>query len=577
MFTKNFRREALWRLPLPVFLILFLWGMEARYPRVGGDFLPFFRQLLEGRWHFAHYGLAPLRYAVHLCGGLPLYGHPNDLYYSIPQLLVLIMDPWRAMELSAVVFLSAGYAGWRLFGSDVLRLSGPWNRVLALVMISSGFYFMHIHGGHINFFAYPLLGWLCWLPLSNEPKWLNTTARAALFGLLAAAILHTGGYYVLIFFGILFSAGLPLLLLYRDHADVPDIRTIVSRAFFSAAAAAAVSASKLVAVYSLMRVIPRAVDLSVLRVSPALFMLRSLWGFPQNRALFAGAPWSPHENSMFTSPVVLFGVVIAIFWLVFPNGKDFRRRIISLACFALLFLIFQSLVAGSGIAALALHRLPVFSSIRVSVRYLNIFSIILSVIGVCVLTRSARRWRPGADAGLAASAIVITLAGFFLAYRALMPQINLHLDYRQFRTELDRMESAGFTRIPVDRAVAGDTDFLGTTGIVCTEDALFTWMRQPVRKKMTPGPVRDERGGDFNMMKPACYAYGPANNCRPGDRIPAADNKNLDGFLTGGPMTWKISALQRAADALTIASLIAAVEYLFIEWFFRRNAARRAY
>lgn len=550
--------------------------MEARFPQVGGDFLPFFRQLLEGRWHFAHYGLAPLRYAVHLCGGLPLYGHPNDLYYSVPQLLVLIMDPWRAMELSAVIFLSTGYVGWMFFGRDVLRLSVPWSHALALILISSGFYFMHIHGGHINFFAYPLLGWLCWLPLSNEPKWMNTAARAALFGLLAAAILHTGGYYVLIFFGILFAAGLPLLLLYRDHADVPVIRTIVSRAIFSAAAAVCLSASKLVAVYSLMRVIPRTVDLSVLRVSPALFMLRSLWGFPQDRALFAGAPWSPHENSMFTSPVVLFGAVIAIFWLVFSNGKDFRRRIISLACCALLLLIFQSLVAGSGIAALALHRLPVFSSIRASVRYLNILSAILSVIGVCVLARAARRWRPCADAYAAMAAIVITLAVFPIAYRNLIPQINLQLDYREFRTKLDRLEAEEFTNRSVDRAVVGDTDFLGTTGIVCTEDALFTWMHQPVRKKMTPGPVRDVSGGNFNMMKPACYAYGPANNCSPGDQIPAADRKNLEGFLTGGPVAWKTSALQRIADVLSIVSLIAAVEYLFIEWFFRRNAARRA-
>src|ERR1035437_6930967 len=127
---------------LLIFILLFELSIHARMPMLGHDNPIWFDQLIIGKWHFAHQGFAPLRYSPHVCGGAPVYGDPETVYYSLAQALSLYIHPWFAMQICVIATLIAGYFGWFYFGKKIINLDKSWSQLLALVMVANGFIFM---------------------------------------------------------------------------------------------------------------------------------------------------------------------------------------------------------------------------------------------------------------------------------------------------------------------------------------------------------------------------------------------------------------------------------------------------
>ncbi len=549
-------RHTAWLLPLAVFIGFFFSALHARLPMIGGDFPMFFRYLIAGRWHVAHYGLAPLRYAVHLCGGMPLYGHPNDLSYSLLQALALVTDPWIAMEITVLVTLLAGYAGWYRVGKDVLKLGGPWSHVLALIVTSHGFYLMHLLVGHLNFIPMPFIGWLLWLLLSAESPRMPLLLRASLCALLTAMILHAAGYFTLLFAGFVTVLLLPPLFVFRRQT-LPAPASLLRRWAVLGGGAVLLCGSKLVAVGSLMQVFPRTTVFGTLSVttSTLLLVLRSLWSFPQDASAFRGIPWDSHENSLFLSPVVLMGLIVGT-GLLFGPMRDgmLRRRAFVIVYSALLLEVCLEVVQGYGVIPLILSYLPFFSSLRVMIRFLYPFSLVFAIGGIAALRHSLASV-PRYEKTAAAIAMAVTVVAFPLAHGSLVGQVRLYADLHKIRKDIGRLEANHFERVPVTTVISGNTTFLGTTGLVCTEDALFTWAGQPQSRILSEGPTRSIREGFFNLMNPACYIYPDENGCRPGSRIAASDTANFEAFITGRPVTWNVSWAQWLADRMSLAAL----------------------
>ena len=95
-----------------IFILIFEISIHAGMPLLGHDNAIWFDQLMIGKWHFAHQGLSPLRFTPHACGGVPVYGDPETIYYSLAQALALFMHPWLAMQICVVATLVARYFGW---------------------------------------------------------------------------------------------------------------------------------------------------------------------------------------------------------------------------------------------------------------------------------------------------------------------------------------------------------------------------------------------------------------------------------------------------------------------------------
>ena len=573
-----------WLIPFALLLIALFCGLNANYPMLGHDYFYLFPRLLEGKWHFLRQGLVPQRFVAHLCGGFVAYGNPNDFFYSLPQLLSFVMGLWPAMLISMGISLTLGYWGWYRVGRDVLNVPESWAHLLGLILLSSGFLYMHLLVGHFSFLTLPLVSWLLWLLFDRRPDdGRRLLARGCLFALTCAIMLAAAGYLMLLI-AALAALFLLLFLLLGSSSPGGQLRSFGLRAGVFGLLALALSASKLTATYSLMRFFVRATPFDPFPPSMSVprFLLHAFWALPQRASLFPqpAFPWEMHEYSMFLSPVVAIGLIAAVVVLWQGRRKISRGRWSLVGVAVLLTLLFfAELTRGEGILADPLAHLPVFSSLRVTVRFLYSLQILLTMAAVWGLSRWAQSSR-FADRGnvIALAAAAITIIAFVLAYRPLWPNRDLDISLPYDRLEEEMTSHPGFLREPIsmveDVLHVSDFEplFSGSTGVGCYEP-LFA--HTSYGKPLVIGPVGTVQNGGVNIYNPACYQYPEENHCQPGDRIAVDDRENFEHFLRGEATTWAVSKAQRLSDALSGLSLLGILGFLvWYAWRERRRLAR---
>lgn len=540
----------------------------------------YFGELMEGRWHIWHQGLTPLRYAAHLCGGWPVYGNPNDVFYSVEQILALTTDPWTAIEISAGLFMLAGYAGWYRCGRDILGFPKNWAHLFALCVTANGFYFMHIIVAHVNFLTFPLLGWLIWL-LFHPGRDQNPRAfltRAALFAGISGVCLYSGGYFVMLFFALAVCLLVPLdILCLSGRQAVGRLRTLLSRLLACTSVFLLIGASKIMAVYSLMRLYPRdegSLWTMASGYSAFLLMFRSFWGLPSGPGLTQGSPWNFHEKSMFLSPVILAGLVLSLLllWRCRKTllGQGMRALILTLYGSAVL-VFFLQVVRAEGFVITPLFSLPVLSSLRVTSRFLYVLSLLLTAAGIASLWRIVRIYFPSGERWVVTGATIVTVLAFYGAYSSAAGHADHDFYYPMYwHTEF---AGTGYLDRPVETVIDAPADFRDSTTYGCYFDTVFLDAGEPEHRLLHKGAVTFVRQKHFNLINPSCYQYGKENACAPGDAIAVSDAENFNNFRSGKPVTWKLSLSQIIADRVTLTTLIFCVLWLGVEGI--RNWRRR--
>ncbi len=555
---------------LAALLIVFFFLLNKSYPLLGQDYFYFFPRILAGAWHLAHAGLTPFRYIPFLCGGLPQYGNPQDIFYSVPQFLGSFVDLWTAMQLSIALMLVAGWAGWVRFGRSVLGLSSHVASLLALIILANGYYLLHMLIGHVTFQATPLIGWLLWLLL--DPVQLSRRkllVRASIFALLCALILYGGGYFVIIQAAILYIFLLPFAWRRRVIPLAAQLRIDFTRVAAFGMATLVLCASKLVAVYSVMRFFPRLADFSQFASGENIFVFiaRTLWQLPQQNLLLDPEPYPAalHEYGMYASPVLLIGLIAVL--VFFVRGWRSRPRVrsaVTVCAVIVLSAFFAQVTRGNGPLADWFHGLPAISSLRINTRFLYLAALLLSMAGVVGLERLLAHfnWQKRTVHVTIASGAITLVALIFAYSSAITPQsMDLSMPYDIVNKAIG--ENPGLLDQQVtmveDMRAQQVSDFqyvlAGTTGFSCYEPLIAG---TDILPQLTAGPVSTVTDGAYNLNNPACLQYPEANNCTPGDRIAVADSEQLLAFISGENPAWKTSSLQKFADLITILGLLSA-------------------
>ena len=72
-----------------------------------------------------------------------------------------------------------------------------------------------------------------------------------------------------------------------------------------------------------------------------------------------------------------------------------------------------------------------------------------------------------------------------------------------------------------------------------------------------PGPALEATSGYLNIKNPSCYVFPKENNCQPGDHFKVEERADAEKFLQYKPFPFKKSFLQRTADKINLAFLLA--------------------
>ena len=188
------------------------------------------------------------------CGGLPYYADPQVMYYSVPQLLLLIVNPHLSIFITYVTFGLIGAIGFYGLARHAFGLS-PWFALLGAGLFAfNEFYLFRMLIGHLTYHVFPLIPLIAWLVISsaNSKSWKRVLLVLS-SGILIAYFVHGGAANFLVP-GMLAVLGL-LSVYLLIH---PDRLSAILRGYFTAGLVGfMLSVSKIVAGYAFVRWFPR--------------------------------------------------------------------------------------------------------------------------------------------------------------------------------------------------------------------------------------------------------------------------------------------------------------------------------
>jgi hypothetical protein len=257
------RRESVLAAACGLGLLLAHWTLFSRSflsPRgaLGHDYSQFLPQLLNGAYWFHENGIRSIPwFTPALCGGIPFFANPQNMYFSLPQFLAFVVDPLQAVRLTIMVSAGAGFAGMFFLMRNAFSMRTGSALFGATVFLFNGFFSSRMLVGHFTFHAFMLVpGIAYWLvrALPRDPgmrSW-RAASDSALAALGMAYVLYAGGVHLVVPMAVAIAA---LCLLGTLNGCPP--RDVAARLCGAALAACAIGSLKVLAGWSFLENFPR--------------------------------------------------------------------------------------------------------------------------------------------------------------------------------------------------------------------------------------------------------------------------------------------------------------------------------
>jgi hypothetical protein len=558
--------------------------MSSTAPLVGGDIRYFIPRLLDNYLYQRINGIFSVHwYTPSFAGGEPVYANPQDIQYSLPQLLVFFFNPWRALRLSMAFYVVVGFIGFYYFFKYLLELN-PFASILGAVFsVVNGFYIQHMVAGHVTFQPFPLFGVILIIIFNSKiPHWIS----GMLLSLLGALLIYSGSFQLFTFFFLAFLVTIPVIYLLKP--SLLNWKQLFGTLLWGAGFSILICGSKLWAIYSLMKFSPRLASdqynttwfQGIIRI---IYQLLGSMNIIPIRALIEGVPikqaaieFAELLQSVSKSPysfagldvslspallLLLFGGAISLLFHkpIIKAFVDKKRLIAEISLvFAILFVIAFSLAKGS--VYLFLHQLPIMESLRANVRYTSAFIFPLGIVGAAIFNRWTRNWK----STISLLAVFILFNGVALAtlgvYYQLSPEDQTRIfDIRGVMQVYPEIRYQGKTFL-VDQVVPHANTWevfdLHATDLIDPYEPLFKSFETHYQSVLHEGSVYDINNGYYNIINPTGYVYPEVNNTKPFDRIPVSDKANFIAFINRRPTNWKMPVIQQVLNWITPITLL---------------------
>jgi hypothetical protein len=573
--------------------------MKLHYPMVGHDY-SFVSTWLETYLYYRSNGLGIQWYAPNFGGGLPAFPNPNNTQFSLVQVLVFIVSPWKAAVISTIMFIFGGGIAGYYFFKRVLGLHWTSSILGTIFFCATGFYMERISVGHLSYQTFPLIAFLVIILFdSSLSKWFG----ALIFSMVVAIITHQAGFMLIVTFAFSLLIIIPLIYIYRP--EIISLKRITSVIILGSIVAFFISASKLEAVYAFMSFFPRHVMDTYLPVGlPTAIsgVVLQLLG-PMNLVPFMvlggvnpgmmnnymdtafGATFGFWEYDMSMSPVV-FGLIIlgVISFLRRPKHYShfFRSDKKWVAWIMLFFFTWLTIefILARGLIYPFLSRLPILSSLHVNPRYSVALIFPLASLAAIIYDKWVPKWSPKRSVitFLAANILaLIPLGSYFLIPNDLQ---NRSYDI----TESEKIYAAIHAGNTFDVTAIGDSSISDIQALgrglssLRPYDPIFGNNLSDFRPQIKEGSIWEIDAGYYNMNNASGFVFPGANGTSPFERIPVNEKAQLQAFVSHHDPGWNLPRRQQVLNWVSGLSAAGVSVYLVIFsihglvlWFRRRR------
>jgi len=570
------------------------------YPLVGSDYKLALPSLLDSALHFRINGLSIQWYTPSFGGGLPAYPNPNNTQFSLWTALTLLVQPFQAVIVTAIIYIGAGGIAAYYFLRRVLKLHWTSGILGAVFFSANGFMMQRLAVGHLGLQAFPLLA--LFLVLFLDPS-LPVVVAGLLFSLLVAMLIQAAGYFLIVVFGLSLLIVFPLLYIYRPAA-VPWKR-IVSILALGGGVALLMSLSRLSAVVAFTRFFPRQVAdiyqtttikgllgivmqlLGTMNLIPLIKLVggntRYLLGY---MVVFIGAyHYGYWEFDMSLSPVV-FGIIIVGFYQFVrkPRARaewfTTDRKWLAWILLALFTWLAVEFTLAKGLVYPLLQKLPILSSLHVNMRFAAAFILPMAICAAIVYDKWSSKLsiRKAWLLFLVVNVLtLIPLSSFFLINPDPLSSSYDVTQSQQIYREIRSGDPMTVTGI-VSQAENTDALLLHESNMDPYEP-IFGYYLENFHPEIHAGSIWDVSDGYYNMTNPSGYVFPEINGSRPFERIPVSETAELQAFANHKQPDWKIPLYQQVLDwvsGLSFVGVVGVLVFFGIKELIARVTARRS-
>ena len=553
-------------------------------PRVGHDYGYHIPRMLDAYLHQEINGFEIQWFTPSFGGGLPSYPNPQDIQYSLPQLLMFILNPWVSLMLSLFIYSSIGFISFYFLLKNECRLSKNASLLGAIFILANGFYVEHAIVGHVGFQQFPLLGVIFYLMFSKKIKPIPS---GIFLGATIALIVHQSGFYVIVIFLLSLLIMIPLMSLL-----VPQVvhgRRWILACLTGTLVAFLLSASKLSAVYSFMRFFPRQVsDVYgktyfqgilgiVLQMAGGMVLIPYylLTGkeLSEISVLFhraTGANYGIWETDISISPAIfllLFLGIISVFRSL-PKMKGLKSSQGKIAPLA--FLLFGIWLAADftlsqGWLYQFINSLPIIRSLHVNVRFASAFIFPLSFLGAYIFDTYSR-----IDRRITRRAFILInfFALSFLPFYLFLPPQEHHRSFNLNSSMWTYAQIKQGERFPIQEIVnVVDSNVFkkNASNFQKLREPLFGYGLEYFNPRLQIGPVFEVNNGCYNMTNPVSYVFPEDNNLQQFDCFLVDQKENLELFINRKQPVFNLPARQKIADIFNLIALAALISYIMFK------------
>ncbi|MEW6076551.1 MAG: hypothetical protein AB1724_01935 [Thermodesulfobacteriota bacterium] len=572
---------------------------------LGHDFVLGLPQLLAGYFWFRNNGLSSvLWFSPFICGGVPAFPHPIHFFYSVPQFLSFVIDPFSAVMLNLLIFAAAGFWGHYLLARRLFAAHASTSFFCAAVFLFNGFYAYRYVIGHFLFHSFMLIPW-CVLLLSDPrlDEGRDRLRRNLAAGTAVALLLSYMVYSTLqnLMPAVLLSIAAAGLICGLGLGRRFSVRAWAARFAFAGVLALGISAAKLSAVYHFLRHVPRTgyalpqftglADLLIVLVQSLFFS--PAWERARQSMINMQFALKQHEFEFGLTPVPLVilcvGGISLVWSLRAGERKDFawmrgRKNLTILAVIFLMLCLPVILNYHTPAWNRFLKTLPIIGSSTQCTRWFCMYIPVITILTAIIAGNVSwlKKYHKTVAVTGVAGVLLLNLIADKSYYRqetySPLPIMAMYYNVKRglwepVITDIGVCtDETGRPGLPIFR---NDSLIFGQSQMLCYDSAFgYRLENLPVRQ-LSPGSVFKETDGFLNIKNPACYVFPEENGCRPGDHFTVAQKDQVVAFTRYRPYDFKMPPAQKIANRLTLASLFMAVLLLVWGGLGRRPACRR--
>lgn len=557
--------------------------------KLGHDYSFFLNNLMVGKIWYSKNFLSIPWFSPSFCCGLPFYPDPQNMFYSIQQLIFNIFSPIAALKIIFFTFSCISFLGTFLLINKVFNKNLNVAILGATLFLFNTFLNYRIVIGHLSLISFCLLPLYCYfLFISFEQKAykLKSILNLILSSLIFSHFFYSGASA---FIGIFFLSISFIVCLYYYKKENFKIFFFY---FYSVTFGLLLSLSKITSSLSYLKNFERNYEPVVfesllnyfIAVSKSLFFNPDLKFFEQS---IIGTKFriGLHEIEYGLSflPLLILILCILNFKSLYWNRINKQKVFAILAMFSITFFVF-SLNINKSFLGTFFQQLPIVENTYFYFRYNAVF--ILPIIIITSLLISNLKFLKDDSKMIFLFFIsIIFLQNYFYdksyyhSQNYDLKNINNSLAKEKNTNNFDIKKNA----ILVDKTgkiktsiQKNDYYLVGFSGRFCYQPIFGYNLENLPKNKMffnekkrlddnrflVTGDPKHENNGYLNFNNPSCFVFPNENGCSPGDFFKKDEIKNLELFLNYKKFKFKQSEFQIFSNYTSLLVLLVFISFI---------------